>query len=263
MLLESSVKRSEAAAIALNVRQSPPSPPIHLPHHLNTRGPARHPPPCSLPHSHAHPSRVARTLLLPLSMKFPGQPGASYLPVERLQSFCRCVFLSRLQSIHNCPGLHGPWHRVLGRLGPGRRNRPNPRAPPRSGSPASTREGCRERSRAERVCTVVGRASGLRWSPPGRCGRAPCPGVGMLANQAASSFCPLLSRRSFWQAWGVEVGDSDRAWTALLMHSSRNRERDGGALSPGPLSQLGSHGDSHAPDPEAHAPRGNRERQAQ
>lgn len=61
----------------------------------------------------------------------------------------------------------------------------------------------------------------------------------MLANQAASSFCPLLSRRSFWQAWGVEVGDSDRAWTALLMHSSRNRERDGMRCLPGRLVSWG------------------------
>lgn len=156
----------EAAATALNVEARPtlashtPAPP-----HATTEppeGPAHHPPPCSLP-------PLARTPLLPLFLKFPRQLDASHLPVERPQSFCHRIFLSRFQGIRNCPGLHGPWHRVLEGLGwedaigQTRGLRPGPEA---------QRPRVRDAGRAAEPKGVYRRGAGLRLKvEQPRCGR--------------------------------------------------------------------------------------------
>lgn len=125
-------------------------------------------------------------------MKFPRPlPGASHLPVERLQSFCHCVFLSRLQGVRNCPGLHGPWHRVLESLG-------------REDAIGQT-QGLRPGPEVQRPRV---RDAGSAAEPKG-CVRAwggsRAEGGAHLAAVAEQAACSRPSSRSFWQAWS-EVG---------------------------------------------------------
>lgn len=180
---------------------------------------------------------MASNPLLPHFLQFPRQLDASHLSVKRPQSFCHRIFLSRLQGIRNCPGLHGPWHGVLEDLGwedaigQTRGLRPGPEA---------QRPRVRDAGRAAqpRVCTGAGLASGLRWSNPAVAAER------LVLERRCSltkQYPPLepfsLAGVPGGRGWGVGCGLAG-AWTVLLTLLFPYCDKRGSAGS-WPLSQLG------------------------